>query len=71
MKLIRNIYKYDKSYLLRYHKYGAGKNKTLKEIITQANEEDASKLLFQVNPRVLKNNVQLIRIKNDDVLIYI
>ena len=73
-EILNNINKYDKSYLLRYHKYGtdgADKNKTLKEIITQANEEDKSELLFQSNPRAPKNNVQLISIKDDDVLIYI
>ena len=73
-EIVNNINKYDKSYSLTYHKYGTdgtGKNKTLKEIITQANEEDASELLFQSNPRAPKNNVQLIRIKDDDVLIYV
>ena len=73
-EILNNINKYDKSHLLIYHKYGTdgtGKNKTLKEILTHANEEDASELLFQVNPKALKNNVQLIRIKDDDVLIYV
>ena len=73
-EILDNINEYDKSYLLRYHKYGTDdtdKSKTLKEIITQANEEDKSELLFQSNPRASKNNVQIIRIKDDDVLIYV
>ena len=73
-EILNNINKYDKRYLLIYHKYGTDgtdKNKTLKEIITQANEEDKSELLFQSNPRAPKNNVQIIRIKDDDVLIYV
>ena len=73
-EILDNINKYDKSNSLTYSKRypsGLGIHNTLKEILTRANEEDASELLFQVNPRALKNNVQLIRIKDDDVLIYI
>ena len=73
-EILDNINKYDKSNSLTYSKNypsGLGIHNTLKEILTRANEEDASELLFQVNPRALKNNVQLIRIKDDDVLIYI
>lgn len=73
-EILNNINKYDKSNSLTYSKNypsGLGIHNTLKEILTQANEEDESELLFQVNPRALKNNVQLIRIKDDDVLIYI
>lgn len=73
-EILNNINKYDKSNSLTYSKNypsGLGIHKMLKEILTQANEEDASELLFQVNPRAQKNNVQLIRIKDDDVLIYI
>ena len=73
-EILNNINKYDKSKSLTYSKnYPSDLNirNALKEILTQANEEDASELLFQVNPRALKNNVQLIRIKDDDVLIYI
>ena len=73
-EILDNINKYDKSNSLTYSKNypsGLGINNTLKEILTRANEEDASELLFQVNPRAPKNNVQLIRIKDDDVLIYI
>lgn len=73
-EILNNINKYDKSNSLTYSKHypsGLGIHNTLKEILTRANEEDASELLFQVNPRAPKNNVQLIRIKDDDVLIYI
>ena len=73
-EILNNINKYDKSNSLTYSKHypsGLGIHNTLKEILTRANEEDTSELLFQVNPRALKNNVQLIRIKDDDVLIYI
>lgn len=73
-EILNNINKYDKSNSLTYSKNypsGLGIHNTLKEILTRANEEDESELLFQVNPRALKNNVQLIRIKDDDVLIYI
>ena len=73
-EILNNINKYDKSNSLTYSKNypsGLGIHNTLKEILTRANEEDASELLFQVNPRALKNNVQLIRIKDDDVLIYV
>ena len=73
-EILNNINKYDKSNSLTYSKnYPSDLNirNALKEILTHANEEDASELLFQVNPRALKNNVQLIRIKDDDVLIYI
>lgn len=73
-EILNNINKYDKSCSLTYSKNypsGLGIHKMLKEILTRANEEDASELLFQVNPRAPKNNVQLIRIKDDDVLIYI
>ena len=73
-EILNNINKYDKSNSLTYSKNypsGLGIHNALKEILTQANEEDVSELLFQVNPRALKNNVQLIRIKDDDVLIYI
>ena len=73
-EILNNINKYDKSYSLTYNKnYPSclGIRNALKEILIRANEEDASELLFQVNPRAPKNNVQLIRIKDDDVLIYI
>ena len=73
-EILNNINKYDKSNSLTYSKYyssGLDFNNTLKEILTRANEEDASELLFQANPRALKNNVQLIRIKDNDVLIYV
>ena len=73
-EILNNINKYDKSNSLTYSKYyssGLDFNNTLKEILTRANEEDASELLFQVNPKALKNNVQLIRIKDNDVLIYV
>ena len=73
-EILDNINKYDKSNSLTYSKRypsGLGIHNTLKEILTRANEEDASELLFQVNPRALKNNVQLIRIKDNDVLIYV
>ena len=73
-EILNNINKYDKSNSLTYSKYyssGLDFNNTLKEILTRANEEDASELLFQSNPRALKNNVQLIRIKDNDVLIYV
>ena len=73
-EILNNINKYDKSNSLTYSKNypsGLGIHNTLKKILTQANEEDVSELLFQVNPRAPKNNVQLIRIKDDDVLIYI
>lgn len=73
-EILNNINKYDKSKSLTYSKnYPSDLDirNALKEILTHANEEDASELLFQVNPRAPKNNVQLIRIKDDDVLIYI
>ena len=73
-EILNNINKYDNINSLTYSKHYPSDldiNNTLKEILTRANEEDASELLFQVNPRALKNNVQLIRIKDDDVLIYI
>lgn len=73
-EILNNINKYDNSKSLTYSKNypsGLGIRNALKEILTQSNEEDASELLFQVNPRAPKNNVQLIRIKDDDVLIYI
>ena len=73
-EILDNINKYDKSNSLTYSKRypsGLGIHNTLKEILTRANEEDTSELLFQANPRALKNNVQLIRIKDDDMLIYI
>ena len=73
-EILNNINKYDKSNSLTYSKHypsGLGIHNTLKEILTRANEEDASELLFQVNSRAPKNNVQLIRIKDDDVLIYV
>ena len=73
-EILNNINKYDKSNSLTYSKNypsDLGIRNALKEILTRANEEDASELLFQVNPRAPKNNVQLIRIKDDDVLIYI
>lgn len=73
-EILNNINKYDKSQSLTYSKnYPSDLDirNALKEILTHANEEDASELLFQVNPRAPKNNVQLIRIKDDDVLIYI
>ena len=73
-EILNNINKYDKSNSLTYSKHYPSDldiNNTLKEILTRANEEDASELLFQVNPKALKNNVQLISIKDDDVLIYV
>lgn len=65
-EILDNINEYDKSNSLTYSKnYPSDLNirNALKEILTHANEEDTSELLFQVNPRALKNNVQLIRIK--------
>ena len=75
-EILNNINKYDKSNSLTYSKrypFATGRDiyNMLKEILTRANEDDASELLFQVNPRAPKNNVQLIRIKDDDVLMYI
>ena len=73
-EILNNVNKYDKSKSLTYSKnYPSDLDirNALKEILTKANEEDVSELLFQVNPRAPKNNVQLIRIKDDDVLIYI
>ena len=73
-EILNNINKYDNIYSLTYSKrYPSGHvcNETVKEILSRANEEDVSELLFQVNPRALKNNVQLIRIKDNDVLIYV
>lgn len=73
-EIINNINEYNHIKLLWYHKYRTdehNKNKMLKEIITIANEEDLSELLFQSNSRASKNNVQLIRIKDDDMLMYI
>lgn len=73
-EILNNINKYNKSNSLTYSKYyssGLDINNKLKEILNRANEEDASELLFQSNPRALKNNVQLIRIKDNDVLIYV
>ena len=73
-EILNNINEYDKSNSLTYSKNypsDLGIHNALKEILIRANEEDASELLFQVNPRALKNNVQLISIKDDDVLIYV
>ena len=73
-EILKNINEYDHSKVLRYSKYRADehdKNKMLKEIITYVNEEDLAELLFQSNSRASKNNVQLIRIKDDNVLMYI
>lgn len=73
-EILNNINKYDNSNSLTYSKHYPSDldiNNILKEILTRANEEDASELLFQANPRALKNNVQLISIKDDDVLIYV
>ena len=73
-EILNNINKYDNINSLTYSKHYPSDldiNNTLKEILTRANEEDASELLFQVNPKALKNNVQLISIKDDDVLIYV
>ena len=70
-EILNNINKYDKSKSLTYSKnYPSDLNirNALKEILTQANEEDASELLFQVNPRARKNSVEHIRIKDDGVL---
>ena len=73
-EILNNINEYNHNKSLGYHKYGTdehNKNMMLREILTIANEEDLSELLYQSNPRASKNNVQLIRIKNDDVLMYI
>ena len=73
-EILNNINEYHNSNSLTYSKHYPSDldiNNTLKEILTRANEEDASELLFQVNPKALKNNVQLISIKDDDVLIYV
>lgn len=73
-EILNNINEYDHIKSLVYTKYGTDehdKNKMLKEIITIANEEDLSELLFQSNPRASKYNVQLIRIKDDNVMMYI
>ena len=73
-EILNNINEYDHNKSLGYHKYGTDehdKNKMLKEIITIVNEEDLAELLFQSNPRASKYNVQLIRIKDDDVMMYV
>ena len=73
-EISNNINEYDHSKSLGYNKYGTDnndKNKMLKEIITCANEEDLSELLFHSNPRASKYNVQLIRIKDDNVMMYV
>lgn len=73
-EISNNINEYDHSKSLGYAKYGTdnfGKNKMLKEIITISNEENLAELLFESNPRALKYNVQLIRIKDDNVMIYV
>ena len=73
-EILNSINEYDHIKSLGYTKYGTdnfGKNKMLKEIITIANEEDLAELLFQSNPRALKYNVQLIRIKDDNVMMYV
>ena len=73
-EISNNISEYEHAKSLGYHKYGTDnndKNKMLKEIITRANEEDLSEVLFQSNPRASKNNIQLIRIKDDDVMMYV
>ena len=73
-EILNNINEYDHSKSLGYRKHGTdehNKNKMLKEIITIANEEDLSELLFQSNPRASKYNVQLIRIKDDNVIMYV
>ena len=73
-EIANNINKYDHSKSLGYSKYGTDnndKNKMLKEIVNRANEEDLSELLFQSNPRASKYNVQLIRIKDDNVMMYV
>lgn len=72
-EISNNINEYDHNKSLGYNKYGTAhdKNKMLKEIITLSNEEDLAELLYQSNPRALKYNVQLIRIKNDDVMMYV
>lgn len=73
-EILNNINEYDHIKSLGYHKYGTDehdKNKMLKEIITIVNEEDLAELLFQSNPRASKYNVQLIRIKDDNVMMYI
>lgn len=73
-EISNNINEYDHRKSLVYLKHGTDnndKNKMLKEIITIANEEDLSELLFQSNPRASKYNVQLIRIKDDNVMMYV
>ena len=73
-EILNNINDYSHNKSLAYYKYGTDindKNKMLKEIITRANEEDLSEVLFQSNPRASKKNVQLVRIKDDDVLMYV
>lgn len=73
-EILNNINEYDHIKSLGYTKYGTdnfGKNKMLKEIITCVNEENLAELLFQTNSRASKNNVQLIRIKDDDVMMYV
>lgn len=72
-EISNNINKYDHSKSLGYSRNWTAhdKNKMLKEIITYANEEGLSELLYQSNPRALKYNIQLIRIKSDDVMMYV
>lgn len=69
-----SINEYDHNKSLGYYKYGTDKydkNKMLKEMITIINEENLADLLFQSNPRASKHNIQLIRVKDNNVLIYI
>lgn len=73
-EILNNINEYDHVKSLGYYRYGTDvhdKNKMLKEIITRVNEENLAELLFQTNSRASKNNVQLIRIKDDNVMMYV
>lgn len=73
-EILNNINEYDHNKVLGYSRYGTdnfGKNEMLKEILIRANEEDLAELLFQSNPRASKYNIQLIRIKDDNVMMYI
>ena len=73
-EILNNINEYDHNKSLGYYRYGTDehdRNKMLKEIITCVNEQNLAELLFQTNSRASKNNVQLIRIKDDNIMMYI
>lgn len=73
-EISNNINEYDHNKSLGYRKFGTdehNKNKMLKEIIMLSNEEGLSELLYQSNPRASKYNIQLIRIKDEGVMMYV